>query len=77
MVDLAGVLLLVELCLHAQRVVRVGACKLAHGPVERRREEHRLPVSRHMPENLVDLRLESHVEHPVGLVEDQNRDRVE
>ncbi len=47
------------------------------GAVERGREEHRLAVVRDAAQDLVDLRLEAHVEHPVGLVEDEDRDRVE
>src|SRR5439155_6261628 len=41
------------------------------------REEHRLPLARHAPEDPLDLRLEAHVEHPVGLVEDEDADAVE
>ena len=45
--------------------------------VERRGEEHRLPSPGQAGDDPVDLRLEAHVEHPVGLVEDQHPDRVE
>ena len=39
--------------------------------VEGGREEHRLAVARKPAHELVDLRLEAHVEHAVGLVEDE------
>ena len=42
--------------------------------VERRREEHRLPVARQAAHDPVDLGLKAHVEHPVGLVEDERAD---
>ena len=37
-------------------------------------EEHRLPLLRHVAEDLLDLRAKAHVEHPVRLVEHQVRD---
>mmetsp|Transcript_66725 Transcript_66725/g.201419 ORF Transcript_66725/g.201419 Transcript_66725/m.201419 type:complete len:301 (+) Transcript_66725:564-1466(+) len=37
----------------------------------RGREHHSLPLLRQLPDHLPDLRLESHVEHPVGLVKDK------
>ena len=37
----------------------------------------RLPVLRHPLEDAVDLRPEAHVEHAVGLVEDEHANRVE
>ena len=46
-------------------------------PLERRGEQHRLPVARHAAEDAVDLRLEAHVEHAVGLVQHEHADRVE
>ena len=49
----------------------------ADGAVERRREEHRLPVLRQEANDPVDLRLEPHVEHPVGLVENEDPHTVE
>ena len=52
--------------------VRVGARELADGAVERGREEHRLTLVRDAPEDLVHLRFEAHVEHPVGLVENED-----
>ena len=57
--------------------MRVRARQLADLAVERGREEHRLPVAREPPHDAVDLRLEAHVEHPVGLVEDEDLDGVE
>ena len=45
--------------------------------VERCREEHRLPVARHTSDDLVDLGLEAHVQHPVCLVEYEDADTIE
>ena len=59
------------------RAARVGAGELAHLAVERRREEHRLPLLGEASDEAVDLGLEAHVEHPVGLVEDEAADAVE
>ena len=56
------------------RAARVRAGELAHLAVERGREEHRLPLLGQAPDEAVDLRLEAHVEHPVGLVEDEDPD---
>ncbi len=53
---------------------RVAPGELADLAVERRREEHRLALAREQPHDAVDLGLEAHVEHAVGLVEDQQRD---
>ena len=77
MVDLAGLVLARQLGLDADGLVRVGARELADLAVERRREEHRLAVVGDAAQDPVDLGLEAHVEHPVGLVEDEDRDRVE
>jgi len=41
---------------------------------ERGREEHRLPGRRCGSEQLLDVLLEAHVEHPIRLVEDQHAD---
>jgi hypothetical protein len=54
----------------AQRVVR----QRLHLVRQRRREEEGLPRLGHVPQDLVDLRAEAHVEHPVGLVEHQHLD---
>ena len=75
--DLALLLPFGQLGLEAGRVARVGAGELADLAVERRREEHRLAVGRQPADDLVHLRLEAHVEHPVGLVEDERPDAVE
>ena len=77
MVDLAGAPLLGQVGLEAGRELRVAAGQLADLAVERRREEHRLAVAGRQPDDPVDLRLEAHVEHPVGLVEHEHRDGVE
>ena len=69
MLDLARLAQRRELALDARRAARVLAGELADLAVERRREEHRLPVPRQAAHELVDLRLEAHVEHAVGLVE--------
>ena len=45
--------------------------ELADARVERRGEEHRLPGVRELPHDAVDLWLEAHVEHAVGLVENE------
>ena len=58
----------------ARGAVRIGARELAGLAVERGREEHRLPVLRQTTDDPVDLGLEPHVEHPVGLVEDEGPD---
>ena len=71
MVDLAGVVRQ-GVVLEAGWAVRVLACEVAHFTIECGREEHRLAVARHAPHDLVHLRLEPHVEHPVGLVEDED-----
>ena len=63
--------------LEARRAVRVGAGELAGLSVERGREEHRLAILRQAANDPVDLRLEAHVEHPVGLVEDEGLDTRE
>ena len=53
-------------------IVRVRPGELADGAVERGREEHRLAIVGDAAQDPVDLRLEAHVEHPVGLVEDED-----
>ena len=77
MVDLAAAALLRQLALEPRREVRVAARQLADLAVERRREEHRLALVGQHADDPVDLRLEAHVEHPVGLVEDEHLDRVD
>jgi len=63
-------------------VVRAGfegvvAGDLADHPVERRREEQRLAIVGGLVDDPVDGGTEAHVEHPVGLVEDEDADLVE
>ena len=77
MLDVAGCVLARELGLDPDRRLRVGACQLPDLAVERRREEHRLAVARQPFHDSVDLWLEAHVEHPVGLVEDEDLHGVE
>ena len=57
-----------------RRVERVRLCERADLAVECRGEEHRLALRRQGPDDLLHLRLEAHVEHPVGLVEDEDAD---
>ena len=72
--DLAGLLLFGKCRLEAGGAVGVVPRELADRAVERGREEHRLAIARQPADDAVDLRLEAHVEHPVGLVEDENAD---
>ena len=51
--------------LHRQLLDRIG---------ERRREQQRLALPRQAAEHAFDCRQEAHVEHAVGLVEDQDFD---
>src|SRR5262249_28570129 len=60
------------LALDPRGAVRVRACELADAAVERGREEHRLAIAWQPLDDLVDLRLEPHVEHPVCLVENED-----
>mmetsp|Transcript_793 Transcript_793/g.2224 ORF Transcript_793/g.2224 Transcript_793/m.2224 type:complete len:281 (-) Transcript_793:40-882(-) len=58
--------------LHLVGPVQEVAGQLPHPLRPRRREEHRVaPGLGHLLEDLADLRLEAHVEHPVGLVQDE------
>ena len=66
-----------ELRLEAGRVVRVHPRQLADLAVERRGEEHRLPFPWKPGDDPVDLRLEAHVEHAVGLVQDEDPNTLE
>ena len=58
----------------ARRVVRVLLRDAAGLAVERRAEEQRLAVARALRDDAVDGRAEAHVEHAVGLVEDEDLD---
>ena len=75
--DLPGLPAGRQLALDSRRAVRVLAGEVADAIVERGREEHRLPVARQPAHDPVDLRLEAHVEHPVGLVQDEDADARE
>ena len=55
----------------------VGGGELAGRALERGREEQRLAVVRGLGDDPVDGGLEAHVEHAVGLVEDEDLDLVE
>ena len=59
------------------RALRHAAGELADHAGERRREEERLAVLRHAREDRVELLLEAHVEHAVGLVQHQELDARE
>ena len=58
-------------------LVGVGGGDAAGGPGEGRREEERLAIVRGQRDDPVDGRAEAHVEHPVGLVEDEDADLAE
>ena len=55
-------------------VARVGGGDLAGRALQRRREEERLALGGGLGDDPVDGRLEAHVEHAVGLVEDEDAD---
>ena len=76
-VDVAAATVGRQLALEARREVGVATGELADLAVERRGEEHRLAVLPQLAHEAVDLRLEAHVEHPVGLVEHEHAHRVE
>src|SRR5262249_30256268 len=61
-----------EVALDPRRAVRVPACQVADAAVERGREEHRLAIAWQPLDDLVDLWLKAHVEHPVCLVENED-----
>jgi hypothetical protein len=71
-VDGAALLLGRQRAADVRRVDRVVAGELGDGAVEGGAEEHRLAVLRDTAQDPVDLRLEAHVEHAVGLVEDED-----
>ena len=72
--DLAGLLLFRKCRFEFGRAVRVVARQFPDRAVERCREEHCLAVARQLSDDTVDLRLEAHVQHPIGLVEDEHAD---
>src|SRR5262245_4509432 len=59
------------------RAIGVRTRDAAGVAVERRREEQRLALCRALIDDPVDRRAEAHVEHAVGLVEDQDPDAIE
>ena len=61
----------------AAGVVREALGHAAGLAVERGREEQRLALARALGHDAVDGGLEAHVEHAVGLVEDEDADAVE
>src|SRR5215203_3521602 len=61
----------------ALRVAGVGGGELARRALERRREEERLALARHLRHDPVDRWLEADVEHAIGLVEDEDRDPLQ
>ena len=61
----------------AAGVAGVGGGELAGRALQRGREEQGLAVGRGLGDDPADRRLEAHVEHPVGLVEDEDADAVE
>ena len=61
----------------AARLVGIGARRPPAARLERRREEQGLATERGLGDDPVDGGLEAHVEHPVGLVDDQHPDAVE
>ena len=61
----------------AAGVAGVGGGDLAGRPLQGRREEQGLAVRRRLGDDPVDRRLEAHVEHAVGLVEDEDAGPVQ
>src|SRR5581483_2831933 len=76
MVDLARATVRRQLAFEPSREVRVPACQLTDLAVERRGEEHGLALVSQPAHEPVDLRLEAHVQHAVGLVEHEHRHGV-
>ena len=68
---------LADKCPDLDRVVGIGPRKIGDRPVEGRREEHRLPHFGDAGDDPINLGPEAHVEHPVGLVEDQHTNVAE
>ena len=64
-----------DACAHRPRGVLGG--RVGRQPVERGGEEERLTLARAAANDPVDRGTEAHVEHPVGLVEDEDADAVE
>ena len=74
MVDVAFLVVGQGRRLEARRIACVGIRELTNRTVESSREEHRLALARKPLHQPLDLRLEAHVEHPVGLVQHQQVD---
>ncbi len=72
-----GVLLHLRLVDVAARAAGVGGGEIPGRSLERRREEERLAIAGHLADDPVDRGLEAHVEHPVGLVEDEDPDLLQ
>jgi len=62
---------------HLVRVRQNLAGQFADLPRPRGGEKQRLAPSRHLRQDLSDLRFETHIEHPVGLVQDELVDAIE
>ena len=62
----------VGLHVDAHRLARELGREAADGAVEGRGEQHRLPRRRRLRADALDVLVEAHVEHPVGLVEDED-----
>ena len=62
---------------HLHRVARETADHVPDRRRHRGRKEHRLPLGRGLGKDFFDVLAETHVEHPVGLVEHDRRDLLE
>jgi hypothetical protein len=72
-----GLLLDLRLVDVAARVAGVGGGEIAGGSFEGGREEESLAIAGHLPDDPIDRGLEAHVEHTVGLVEDEDPDPLQ
>jgi hypothetical protein len=63
--------------LYPDRIAEVAAGEVRHLSGHGGREEERLTLPRDLGLDAIDLGLEPHVQHPVGLVEDEDLDPVE
>jgi hypothetical protein len=61
----------------APGVARIGGGDLAGGPLQRRREEEGLALAGGLGDDSAHGRFEAHVEHAVGLVEDEDTDTAQ
>ena len=62
---------------HALGIAREVLDELLDRLRQRRREEDRLPLRRRLLEDRLDVFAKAHVEHAIGLIEDDHLDRVE